>query len=151
MPWNGGSLEIGGTPPIGAGIARSPGRPTRHHDRAAREVVGVVGDLVHGVVGDRHPHAAVAIGVGDRAARLAQVLPHLGGVRVVVRVGVVEVGREVVDRAVVVGVVRHPLPDVGAFGRVAEDRISVGETADSCGLGFHGVVVDGVGHVRTPG
>ena len=28
MLWNGGSLVIGGAPPIGAGIARSPGRPT---------------------------------------------------------------------------------------------------------------------------
>ncbi len=28
MPWNGGSLVIGGAPPMGAGIARSPGRPT---------------------------------------------------------------------------------------------------------------------------
>ncbi len=26
--WNGGSLVIGGAPPIGAGNARSPGRPT---------------------------------------------------------------------------------------------------------------------------
>ncbi len=28
MLWNGGSLVIGGAPPIGAGSARSPGRPT---------------------------------------------------------------------------------------------------------------------------
>ena len=68
MLWNGGSLVIGGAPPIGAGIARSPGRPTDDDHGAAGEVLGVVGDLVDGVVGQRHPHAAVAIGVGDRAA-----------------------------------------------------------------------------------
>jgi hypothetical protein len=28
IPWKGGSLVIGGAPPMGAGIARSPGRPT---------------------------------------------------------------------------------------------------------------------------
>ena len=28
MPWNGGSLVMGGAPPIGAGSDRSPGRPT---------------------------------------------------------------------------------------------------------------------------
>ena len=73
-------------------VAGSSDRPT-----TARlvKLLGVVGDLVDGVVGQRNPHAAVAIGVGDRAAALAQLLPDLGGVRVVRRIGVVEVGREV--------------------------------------------------------
>ena len=116
MPWNGGSLVIGGTTPIGAGSARSPGRPTRDDHRPAGEVLGVVGDLVDRVVRERHPHAAVAIGVRNRTAGLADFLPHLGCVRVVGRVGVVEVGGEVLDRAVVGLVVGHALPDVGSLG-----------------------------------
>ena len=86
---------IGGAPPIGAGIARSPGRPTVTTTDAAGEVVGVVRDGVDGVVRQRHPHAAVAIGVSDGAPALAQLLPDLRRVRVVRGVGVIEVGREV--------------------------------------------------------
>ena len=37
-------------------------------DGPAGEVVGVVGDLADELGGDRRPHAAVAVGVGDRAA-----------------------------------------------------------------------------------
>ena len=37
-------------------------------DAPAREVLGVVCDLVHEFVGDRRPHSAVAVGVGDRAS-----------------------------------------------------------------------------------
>ena len=77
MLWNGGSLVIGGAPPIGAGSDRSPGRPTDTTTARLVKLLGVVGDLVHGVVGERHPHAAVAVGVGDRAAALAQLLPDL--------------------------------------------------------------------------
>ena len=75
-----------------------------------------------GVVGEWNPHAAVPIRVRYRAPGLAKVFPDLVRVDVVVRVGVVEVGGEVGNRAIVIGVVRHPLPDVGADGAVAERR-----------------------------
>ena len=64
------------------------------------KLLGVVGDLAHELGGDRRPHPAVAVGVGDRAARLAQLRPDLRRPRVVGRVGVVEVGRPVVDGSV---------------------------------------------------
>ena len=97
------------------------GTTDRHDHGAAGEVLGVVRDLVDGVVRERHPHAAVAIGVGDGAAAFAQLLPDLRGVRVVRGVGVIEVGGEVGHRAVVVGVVRHAQPDVCALGSVTDD------------------------------
>ena len=93
------------------------------HDRAAREVVGVVRDLGDGVVGQRDPHAAVAVGVGDGATAFAQLLPHLGCGRVVRRIGVVEVGAVVGDRSVIVRVVGHPLPDIGALRAAADDEL----------------------------
>ncbi len=129
------------------------GTTDRHDDRAAREVVGVVRDVVHGIVGDRNPHAAVAVGVSDRAAVVAQLLPDLGGVRVVVLVGVVEIGREVGDRAVVVGVVGHALPARRCL-RVSRRRwCRESELRDRClaalraGRPSSSGVVDDVGHV----
>src|SRR5690606_20514965 len=92
-------------------------------DGAAREVVGVVGDLVDGLVGERDPHAAIAVGVRHGAALRPQVLPDLGRGGVVLRPGVVEVGGVVGDGPVVGGVVRLALPDVGALRAVAEDRL----------------------------
>ena len=93
------------------------------HDGAAREVLGVVGDLSDGVVGDWHPHAAVTIGMCHGAAALAQLFPHLGCVRIIRRVRVVKVGARVSNRAVIVRVVRHSLPDVGAFRAAADDEV----------------------------
>ena len=68
-----------------------------HHHHAAREVLRVIGDRGHHLVRGGEPPAAVTIGVRDRAA-FAQVLPDW--VRVVhpLRIGVVPVGGEVVDR-----------------------------------------------------
>ena len=73
---------IGGAPPIGAS-ARSARSAVLDDDGPAGEVLGVVGDLAHEVVGDRRPHAAVAVAVGDRAALLAQLGPDLRRARVV--------------------------------------------------------------------
>ena len=98
----------------GAGVADDDG--------AAGEVVGVVGDFVDGLVRDRDPHSAIPVAVGDRATGLAQFGPDLGGDRVVVGAGVIEVGRPIGDRAVVGGVVGNTFPGVGAHGRWADDR-----------------------------
>ncbi len=92
MSWNGGSLRDRRRAADRGGQRTVAGPTDADHDRPAREVLGVVGDLVDGVVGQRHPHAAVAIGVSDGATALAQLLPHLGCVGVVGRIGVVEVG-----------------------------------------------------------
>ena len=93
------------------------------HDRTTGEIVRVVGHFVHQVVGERRPHAAVAIGMSDGTSGLAELLPHLGGRRVVGRVRVVEVGGEVGDRAVIICVVRYPLPDVGALRARPDDEL----------------------------
>ena len=98
------------------------GATDRHHHRATGEVVGVVGDGVDGVVRQRHPHAAIAIGVSDGATALAQLLPDLRRDGVVRGVAVIEVGREVLDRPVVGGVIRHAQPHVCALGSVTDDR-----------------------------
>ena len=126
------------------------GAADRHDHGAAGEVLGVVRDLVHRVVGDRHPHAAVAIGVRHRAAALAEFLPHRRRVGVVLRHGMVEVGREVGHRAVVGGVVGNALPDVGPFRAGAEGRDVVGASSGPGRVGRRvgGClgVADGVGH-----
>ena len=93
--WNGGSEEIGGAMPAGA--SSTGGAELAHDDAARREVLGVVGDGGDVLVARRQPHAAVALGVGDRA-RPAQLVPdreRVGGPGVV---GVVEVGGPVGDR-----------------------------------------------------
>ena len=148
IPWNGGSLVIGGAPPIGAGIARSPGRPTDTTTERLVKLLGVVRDRVDGSCVKRHPHAAVAVGVSNGAPALAELLPHLRSDGVVRGVGVVEVGREVGDRAVVVGVVRHPQPDVCALGPVTDDRHVVLARCARWGGGDFGRI-DVVGHVCT--
>ena len=93
--WNGGSLVIGGAGPTGAAM---PGRALLTIDAVAGEVLGVVGDLVHQLVRDRRPHAAVPRSSGRRGSRPAQLVPDRVGVGVVRRVGVIEVGRPVADR-----------------------------------------------------
>lgn len=82
---------------------RSRLRRPADDDGPAREVLGVVGDLGHELVGERGPHAAVAVGAGDRAAAIDEVTPDPVGLAVVLRVGVVEIGRPVADRPVGAG------------------------------------------------
>ena len=97
--WNGGSDVIGGAMPIGAGQVLVAGPQLAHDDGARREVLGVVRDGRHIVVTHRQPRAAVAVGVGD-GALAAQLVPDRVRIGDPLRVGVVEVGREVVDRRV---------------------------------------------------
>src|SRR5690606_10338712 len=69
-----------------------------HDDRAGADMLGVVGDGGDVRVADRHPGAAVALGVGHRAAA-AQVLDDRVGVGDPLGAVVVEVGGVVGDRA----------------------------------------------------
>ena len=96
IAWNGGSDVMGGAPPIGAGQVQFRRATVAHDDGATREVVGVLGDLGDAGVRRGEPGAAVAIGVGDRAA-LAEVLPDRIGIGDPLRIGVIEVGGEVLD------------------------------------------------------
>ena len=72
--------------------------PAADHDAAAGEVLGVVGDLGDVLVGQRHPHAVVAIGVGDGTSASRTDRQISGALRLYVRVGMVEVGRPVRHR-----------------------------------------------------
>src|SRR3954447_416853 len=79
----------------GADWRGDTGTSVADDDAVAREVLRVVRDLVHELMRERRPHAAVAVGVGDRAAAIAQLVPNGMSVGVVRRVSVVEVGRPV--------------------------------------------------------
>ncbi len=74
--------------------------PLVDDDAPGGEVLGVVGDGRDVVVAGRQPHAAVAIGVGDRAGH-AQLVPDRERVGGPGLVGVVEVGGPVGDGRVV--------------------------------------------------
>ena len=100
IAWNGGSDVMGGATPIGAGQVQFRRATVTDDDGATREVIGVLGDLRDAGVRRGEPGAAVAIGVGDRAA-LTQVLPDRIGVGDPLRIGVIEVGGEVLDERAV--------------------------------------------------
>ena len=80
------------------------------HDTATREVLRVVRNVIHRLVRNRSPHAPVTIGMGNRAADVAQFLPHLRRIRVVAGIGVIDVSCPVGDRPVVIRVVGSALP-----------------------------------------